>query len=70
VFAFVHVPRTAFALLSGELIAEPWERLGQGMIGASCRGGVCFDMVIGTYFPLPSVAWMSPPMSVRLPTSA
>ena len=44
VFAFVHVPRTAFTLLSGELVAEPWERLGQGMICASCRGGVCFDM--------------------------
>jgi hypothetical protein len=24
--------------------AEPWERLGQGMICGSCRGGVCFDM--------------------------
>ena len=44
VFALVHVPRTAFTLLSGELVAEPWERLGQGMICASCRGGVCFDM--------------------------
>jgi hypothetical protein len=29
VFAFVHVPRAAFTLLSGELVAEPWERLGQ-----------------------------------------
>src|SRR6266853_6438372 len=38
VFAFVHVPRAAFNLLSGELIAEPWERLGQGMICGSCRG--------------------------------
>jgi hypothetical protein len=44
VFAFVHVPRNAFTLLCGELVAEPWERLGQGMICASCRGGVCFDM--------------------------
>jgi len=44
VFAFVHVPRTGFNLLSGEVIAEPWERLGQGMICASCRGSVCFDM--------------------------
>ena len=43
-FAFVHVPRVAFKLLSGELIAEPWERLGRGMICASCRGRVCFDM--------------------------
>jgi hypothetical protein len=31
-------------LLSGELVAEPWERLGQGMICGSCRAGVCFDM--------------------------
>ena len=44
VFAFVHVPRAAFNLLSGELVAEPWERLGQGMICRSCRGCVCFDM--------------------------
>jgi hypothetical protein len=44
VFAFIHVSRDAFKLLSGELIAEPWERLGQGMICGSCRGGVCFDM--------------------------
>ena len=44
VFAFVYVPRAAFNLLSGGLIAEPWERLGQGMICWSCRGPVCFDM--------------------------
>ena len=44
VSAFVHVPRAAFKLLSGELVAQPWERLGQGMICGSCRGGVCFDM--------------------------
>jgi hypothetical protein len=44
VFAFIHVPRAAFDLLSGELVAEPWERLGQGMICASCRGCVYFDM--------------------------
>jgi hypothetical protein len=44
VFAFVHVPRTGFTLLSGELVAEPWERLGQGMTCASCRRCVCFDM--------------------------
>jgi hypothetical protein len=44
VFAFVHVPRAAFNLLSGELVAEPWERLGQGMICGSCRGCVYFDM--------------------------
>jgi|SRR5215475_1175921 len=37
VFAFVHVPRTAFSLLNGELVAEPWERLGQGVICGSCR---------------------------------
>ena len=43
-FAFVYVPRAAFNLLKGELVAEPWERLGQGMICGSCRGGVCFDM--------------------------
>jgi hypothetical protein len=44
VFAFVHVPSAAFNLLGGELVAEPWERLGQGMICASCRGCVYFDM--------------------------
>jgi hypothetical protein len=44
VFAFVHVPRAALKLLSGELVAEHSERLGQGMICASCRSGVCFDM--------------------------
>jgi hypothetical protein len=44
VFAFVHVPRAAFKLLSGKLVAEPWERLGRGMSCASCRGCVCFDM--------------------------
>src|SRR5215471_19889239 len=38
VFAFVHVPRAAFSLLNGEPVAEPWERLGQGMICGSCRG--------------------------------
>jgi hypothetical protein len=37
VFAFVHVPRAVFTLLSGELVSEPWERLGQGMICATCR---------------------------------
>jgi len=51
VFAFIHVPRAAFKLLSGELIAEPWERLGQGMICRSCRGGVCFD--------ISSLAWVA-----------
>jgi len=36
--AFIHVPRAACKLLSGELIAESWERLGQSMIcGASRR---------------------------------
>jgi hypothetical protein len=44
VFAFVHIQRGAFKLLSGELIAEPWERLGQDMICAACRVSVCFDM--------------------------
>src|SRR5215469_15217394 len=44
VFAFVHVPRTAFKLLSGKLVAEAWETLGQMMICASCCGSVCFDM--------------------------
>ena len=45
VFAFVRVPRAAFSLLNGELVAEPWERLGQGIICAACRGCVYFDMV-------------------------
>jgi hypothetical protein len=45
VFAFVRVPRAAFNLLSGELLAEPRERLGQGVICGSCRGCVYFDMV-------------------------
>ena len=44
VSAFVVVPRAAVTLLTGELVAEPWERLGQGMICESCRGKVCFDM--------------------------
>ena len=44
VFAFVHVPRVAFTLLSGELVAEPWERLGHGVICSSCRGSVYFEM--------------------------
>ena len=44
VFAFVVVPRAAFTLLTGELVAEPWQRLGQGMICESCRGEVCSDM--------------------------
>jgi hypothetical protein len=44
VSAFVHVPRAGFKLLSGELIAELWERRGRGMICASFWGGVCFDM--------------------------
>jgi hypothetical protein len=44
VFAFIYVPRAAFALLRGELLAEPWERLGQGMTCTSCWGAVCFDM--------------------------
>jgi len=44
VFVFVHVPRAAFSLLSGEVVAELWERLGRGMICESCRGCVYFDM--------------------------
>jgi hypothetical protein len=44
VFAFVHVPRAAFVLLTGEVVAEPRERLGQGMICQSCRRCVYFDM--------------------------
>lgn len=43
VFAFVHVPRAVFNLLSGELVAEPSECLGQGKI-CTCGGDVCFDM--------------------------
>jgi hypothetical protein len=31
-------------LLSGEVVAQPWERLGQGMICHSCRRCVYFDM--------------------------
>jgi hypothetical protein len=44
VFAFVHVPRAAFKLLSGELTAEAKERLGQGLICGFCRASVYFDM--------------------------
>jgi hypothetical protein len=44
VFAFIRIPRAGFKPLSGELIAEPCERLGEVMICGSCRGGVCFDM--------------------------
>jgi hypothetical protein len=70
VFAFVHVPRAAFTLLNGELVAEPLERLGQAMICRSCRGCVYFDMAIEICCPLASVGWMSLPASVRLSISA
>jgi hypothetical protein len=59
VFAFVDVPRAAFGLLSGELVAEPWEGLGQGMIcGAKrCLCDALWRAHTATFAPprLPSV---------------
>jgi hypothetical protein len=70
VFAFVHVPRAAFNLLEGELVAEPSERLGQSMTCGSCRACVYFDMGIEICCRLASAGWMSLPVSVRLSINA
>jgi hypothetical protein len=56
VFACVHVPSAAFNLRGGELVAEPWERLGQGMICASCRGVFTSIWATETCCPLASAA--------------
>jgi hypothetical protein len=70
VFAFVHVSRAAFKLLSGELIAEPRERLGQGMICSACRASVCFDMGDEICCRSASAGSTSPPGCVRHSISA
>jgi hypothetical protein len=68
VFAFVRVPRAAFDLLSGELLAE--KRLGQGIICVFVGGASTSIWASETCYPLASAGWMSLPVSVRLSISA